>query len=254
MREERRCNLGQLSSSSLSLSSSNDNDSDENNSILLAKKHYFALRKIKDGKPAHAESIYRRILDELLAQDDCDHAQLAVTTLLLALLLQGRQHRQQQHGDPKQVRAVFLNFFRIVSNHNNNNNHNNRPEQQQQPHQQCACSAKVLQAFALFEMKQGNPLKSLYLVRRALQLDPTLQPVLQWKQFRDAVRRDAAPRLRRRHERKKGKKKSPDVCFLEMAFSNKVECNTKSDSTVSAVVVSWISLLYISSILDTTNS
>ena len=51
---------------------------------------------------------------------------------------------------------------------------------------ECVCSAKVLQAFALFEMKQGNSLKSLQLVQKAVQLDPTLRPVLKWKQFRDA--------------------------------------------------------------------
>jgi hypothetical protein len=71
--------------------------------------HYFALRKIKDGKPQHAEQIYRRIIDELLheEEDGCDHAKLAVTTLLLALLL-------QRTGDSKNTRSVSLHFFRIV--------------------------------------------------------------------------------------------------------------------------------------------
>lgn len=132
----------------------------------LANHHYFALRKIKDNKPQHAEHIYRRIIGEL-DQDDCDHAKLAVTTLLLALLL-------QRTGNPKQTRSVFLHFFRIV---------------QTDDVEQCACSAKVLQAFALFEMKQGNELKSLELVQKAIALDTTLQPVLNWKQFRDAKQR-----------------------------------------------------------------
>jgi len=38
-------------------------------------------------------------------------------------------------------------------------------------------------------MKQGNRLKSLQLVKKAVQLDPVLQPVLKWKQFRDAFAR-----------------------------------------------------------------
>ena len=166
MREERRRALGQLPSNDASATYPSEEH------IVLAKKHYFALRKIKDGKPAHAEHIYRRIIDELLHQeedDDCDHAKLAVTTLLLALLLQGRRG-----ADAKQTRAVFLNFFRIVRDSN----------------EECACSAKVLQAYALFEMKQGNAFKSLYIVRKAVRLDPTLRPVLQWKQFRDAEREE----------------------------------------------------------------
>jgi len=78
--------------------------------LIMAAKHYFALRKIKDGKPHHAELIYRRILTELQRQangdeKECDHAKLAVTTLLLALLL------QRLRSSPKDVRSVFLSFF-----------------------------------------------------------------------------------------------------------------------------------------------
>ena len=49
----------------------------------------------------------------------------------------------------------------------------------------CKCSAKVLQAFALFEMKCGHAQKSLFLVVKAVAMDETLAPVLKWKQFRD---------------------------------------------------------------------
>ena len=166
MREERRRELGQI----------DDENYDPQHFQVMAKKHYFALRKIKDGKPAHAERIYRNIIDELLVeedQEDCDHAKLAVTTLLLALLL-------QREGHPaKQTRSVFVHFFRMV----------------QDSQEECACSAKVLQAFALFEMKQGNTLKSLHIVEKAVRLDPSLRPVLQWKQFRDA--RDQLETFRR---------------------------------------------------------
>jgi tetratricopeptide (TPR) repeat protein len=165
MREERRKQLGQVDSL---LSGQSKPEEYED----LAQKHYFALRKIKDGQWNHAESIYRRILNELMDETEheaCDHAQLAVTTLLLALLT-------QRMNDPKKTRAVFLQFFRLVV--------------MQEENKECACSAKVLQAFALFEMKQGNARKSLEIVHKAIQLDPSLHPVLNWKQFRDVSRRE----------------------------------------------------------------
>jgi hypothetical protein len=182
MRLERRRRIGQAKDWE------ETSEESRNHYLLLAKKHYFALRKIKDGKPQHAETIYRRIIDELMQEisdsenstngvDDhhvCDHAPLAVTTLLLALLM-------QRMGDAKKTRSVFLNFFRIAV-------------LDADPDEECACSAKVLQAYALFEMKQGNALKSLELVHKAVHLDPTLQPVLQWKQFRDVLERRSSLR------------------------------------------------------------
>jgi hypothetical protein len=181
MRLERRRRIGQAKDWE------ETSEESRNHYMVLAKKHYFALRKIKDGKPQHAETIYRRIIDELVQEisdsdnnkngvDDhaCDHAPLAVTTLLLALLM-------QRMGDAKKTRSVFLNFFRIAV-------------LDAGPEEECACSAKVLQAYALFEMKQGNALKSLELVHKAVQLDPTLQPVLQWKQFRDVLERRSSLR------------------------------------------------------------
>lgn len=159
MREDRRRREGQAIG--------HETEEYQDDFLVLAKKHYFALRKIKDGKPRHAEAIYRRIIGELVEDEACDHARLAVTTLLLALLL-------QRVGTPKEARSVFLNFFRVaVLDHDET---------------ECACSAKVMQAFALFEMKQGNTRKSLELVRKAIQLDSTLEPVLNWKQFRDVMR------------------------------------------------------------------
>jgi hypothetical protein len=165
MREERRRTIGQISGG-------NDPGYQEQ-FVILAKKHYFALRKIKDGSLLHAECIYRKIIEDLSREEEgeeCDHAKLAVTTLLLALLL-------QRMGDCKGTRSVFLRFFRIVVLENEET--------------ECACSAKVLQAFALFEMKQGNTRKSLELVKRAIEFDDSLAPVLQWKQFRDVVQRQA---------------------------------------------------------------
>jgi hypothetical protein len=167
MREERRRALGQLTVT-------DDATSEHPEYITLAEHHYFALRKVKDGKPHHAERIYRRILQQLQkdeAEHKCDQAPRAVTTLLLAL-------HMQRTGDAKKTRAVFVQFLRDIQDHEG----------------ECACSAKVLQAFALFEMKQGNELKSLELVQQAIQLDPSLQPILNWQQFR----RVQARRLQRR--------------------------------------------------------
>lgn len=181
MREERRRNLGQIK----------DYEEYNQDFLQLAKKHYFALRKIKDGKPQHAEMIYRKIIDELLQEEEeeeegeggCDHAKLAVTTLLLAL-------HMQRTGDSKTTRTVFLNFFRIVV-----------ATAEREPDHECACSAKVLQAFALFEMKQGNEFKSLEIVLKAVKLDPTLRPVLKWKQFRDVLDRRRQQREERLQQR-----------------------------------------------------
>ena len=79
-------------------------------------------------------------------------------------------------NDPKKTRSVFLHFFKLAVLEKEDNT-------------ECACSAKVLCAFALFEMQQGNRLKSLELANKALEFDSTLAPVLQWKQFREAMKR-----------------------------------------------------------------
>ena len=138
----------------------------------LAQDHYFALKKIKSGQLDHAEHIYRRIIEELQSEAKenglCDHAKLAVSTLLLALL-------QQRMQDVKGTRSTFLNFFRVAVVESGEDS------------KECACSAKVLQAYALFEMRRGNGRKSLEIVEKAVQLDKELKPVLEWKQFRDVM-------------------------------------------------------------------
>ena len=135
----------------------------------IATRLYFARVKVKYGSPHHAEQIYRKIIDEIMSSDTeehCDQSALAVSTLLLALLL-------QRMGDIKGTRSVFLNFFRVI-------------QANEDDIENCACSAKVLQAFALFEMKRGNSIKSYKLVNKAVTMDKSLERVLKWKQFRDA--------------------------------------------------------------------
>lgn len=136
----------------------------------IATRLYFARTKIKNGSPHHAEQIYRKIINEIMNSDTeehCDHSALAVSTLLLALLL-------QRMGDVKGTRSAFLNFFRVI-----------QANEGIEEMENCACSAKVLQAFALFEMKQGNSRKSYELVNKAVNMDKSLEGVLRWKQFRD---------------------------------------------------------------------
>ena len=160
MREERRRSMGQ----EIEFGSEED--------LRLATKHYFALQKIKEGRHRHAEIIYRQIIEGLLQelQDEpaeCDHSKLAVTTLLLAL-------HCQRMGELKKARSVFLTFFRVAV-----------VEHDEEDGVECACSAKVLGAYALFEFKQGNAFKSLEIAKKAAQYDDTLSAVLNWKQFRD---------------------------------------------------------------------
>jgi hypothetical protein len=194
MREERRKQLGQIPPAVSTSSNDNHHDDSHKSDVTpttfekMAYRHYFALRKVKDGKPHHAERIYRRIIQELQDEEehDCDHAKLAVTTLLLALHL-------QRSNDSKATRSVFLHFFRTVVTSN--------PQQtvgDATTHHQCACSAKVLQAFALFEMKQGHALKSLELVTLAIRFDPSLTSILNWKQFRDVQARKQQLMLRQK--------------------------------------------------------
>lgn len=147
--------------------------------IGLATKHYYARVLIKMGKWECAERLYRRIIEELTydeseeAGTNCDHTKLAVSTLLLAL-------HMQRTGDVRATRSVFLRFFRRVVFLEQN-------EDEEEGGHKCACSAKVLQAYALFEMKNGIPKKSLEIIRRAVQMDEGLRPVLSWKQFRDVA-------------------------------------------------------------------
>ncbi|KAL7461995.1 hypothetical protein ACHAXS_002441 [Conticribra weissflogii] len=147
--------------------------------VDLATKHYYARHLVKKGKFKSAETLYRKIIAELnssTTEDDCDHTKLAVSTLLLAL-------HMQRTGDIKATRAVFLNFFRRVAV---------AKEEGDEDHK-CTCSAKVLQAYALFEMKNGHSVKSFEIIKKAIQMDENLKPVLGWKQFRDAATRAQKP-------------------------------------------------------------
>lgn len=168
MRNESRRARGQIKPSQNTLDYHKRN-------LAMAKKLYFARNKIKTGALNHAETIYRKLIDELIQEEEddeeCDHAQLAISTLLLALLL-------QRKNQVTETRKVFNRFFTIIHSRNNQVGDDQDTE--------CACSAKVLQAYALFEMKQGHVRKAYRLAQMAVKLDSELYPLLQWKQFRDA--------------------------------------------------------------------
>lgn len=161
----------------------------DKNFVELATKHYYARFLIKNGKLTLAEKIYRRIIDELEAEEEhCDNTKLAVSTLLLAL-------HMQRFGDVKATRAVFVNFFRRVA-----------LTKEDEDEVQCSCSGRVLQAYALFEMKNVHSAKSLEIIQKAVKMDEALKPVLEWKQFRDAAAgREYEPvvNLRRKRVQKK---------------------------------------------------
>jgi len=149
--------------------------------LKSAMENYFALEKVRENKPHHAESIYRRLMDEYnpcsaAVVEDCDFSNLAVPTLLLGLLLQ----REDRFDD---ARSVFEGFSLAMEKEGGDH--------------KCSCAARVLQAHALFEMKQGNSVKSAELILRAVRMDHNLRPVLRWKLFRDAMVEYRAVRLAR---------------------------------------------------------
>jgi len=148
-------------------------DDDDDEFLKVAGLHYFALTKIRNKDYKTAEALYRKFIDGAMDQREshgtCDHASLAVTTLLLALHTQ-RQYKDNKYEATRKTRAVFLRFFRLVG---------------EDDVKSCSCSAKVLQAYALFEMKQGLTKKSLDIVRKAVELDESLSPILKWKMFQD---------------------------------------------------------------------
>ena len=137
-----------------------------------AKRLYHAIQQIRSGNLNRAESIYRKTISDLKQmasdEDDCRAAELATTTLLLALVL-------QRMGNVQETRLVYHRFFRKAM--------------EKDPSAECACTAKVLGAYAKFEMKYGSEVRSYEVARRATQFDEDQSKLLRWKQFRDAKER-----------------------------------------------------------------
>ena len=151
----------------------------------LAFRLYHAIRQVQGGHLSRAEHIYRRTLRDIQreGEDGCSNAALATTTLLLALVL-------QRMGEVGEARLVFHRFFRTAMRTRRaaaaSGEHEDR---------ECACTGKVLGAYALFEMRHGSVHRSVEVARRAAQFDGQLATLFTWKQFRDARRRMARQRL-----------------------------------------------------------
>jgi len=167
--------------------------------LKSAMENYFAREKIRENKPHHAELIYRRlIMDEnqqnhhntvaattTPEEEECPFSNLAVPTLLLGLLL-------QKEGRYTDARVVFEGFTHVL-----------QEAEGGVTHTKCSCCARVLQAHALFEMKQENPIKAAELIIRAVRMDRNLRPVLRWKLFREAIAEYQVVQRLRRFETKK---------------------------------------------------
>jgi tetratricopeptide (TPR) repeat protein len=166
--------------------------------LATAMQSYFARQKIKEGKVHHAETIYRRLMEEMSSssssstrqqqqhhhyaaekEDECCISSCAIPTLLLGLLL-------QREGRYEETRMVFESFLFLLQRERQHYN-SSKKAKCHHPVRCCCCCARVLQAFALFEMKQGNPPKAVKLMQQAIRIDRTLRPVLRWKQFQDAM-------------------------------------------------------------------
>lgn len=168
-----------------------------------AKRLYHAIQQVRSGNLNRAENIYRktiRDINDLADTDECNNAELATTTLLLALVLQ----RMDNIGE---ARMVFHRFFRTVMS-----------SAEKHPISECACTGKVLGAYALFEMKFGSIHRSIEVARRATQFDGDLSVLFEWKQFREAKHKISLPF-------KKNRVHSPTPC----SFVDEVNLPTEQE-------------------------
>ena len=107
--------------------------------MITTKGLQIAQHKLRSGYLSKPEIIYSAIIDDLLnlkEKEEILHTTLAVSTILLAWLL-------QRMGEIKEARKTFLRFFRIAGMEKRNL-------------EGCVVSAKVLEAFTHSEVKQGQ--------------------------------------------------------------------------------------------------
>ncbi|GMH75330.1 hypothetical protein TL16_g06725 [Triparma laevis f. inornata] len=94
-------------------------------------------------------------------------------------------------ADKKKVRATFNNFFKIASDFYSDESNVLSNPTTDHAHEDCicgcgkGCTARVIQAFALFESKNKLKPKSKFLIKRAIEFDPNLESILKWKMFED---------------------------------------------------------------------
>ena len=144
-----------------------------------ARKLFTARKLIKAKKFQGAETVYRFHLD-VLARESAhfDHEAYTHTTLLLILLLQ----KKKDMSTTKEVRTAFLSFFRAMKQNGSDVMQLGRGEM---PGLRLSkATARVFQAFALFETKQNLNDKAFFLVKAAVEIDPELAPVMKWNRFK----------------------------------------------------------------------
>ena len=153
-----------------------------------AKSVYLARKAISREKHHQAEKIYANLIDRQLEREALDVPAFAATALLLAL-------HQQRQGAKKRARATFNLFFRIASDFYADESgyvHSN-PSAAEEFVSGEACSARVLQAFALFESKEHLMHKSEFLIKKAIEFDPSIKSLLKWKVFSEFDDHNSTP-------------------------------------------------------------
>ncbi|GMH54256.1 hypothetical protein TrST_g10509 [Triparma strigata] len=156
------------------------NESQMQQMEVNAKSIYLARKAISREKHQQAEKIYVNLIDRQLERgyEALDVPAFAATALLLAL-------HQQRQGAKKRARATFNLFFRIASDFYADESefvHSN-PSAEEEFVSGEVCSARVLQAFALFESKEHLMHKSEFLIKKAIEFDPSIKSLLKWKVF-----------------------------------------------------------------------
>jgi len=107
--------------------------------MITTKGLKIVQHKLRSGYLSKPEIIYSAIIDDLLnlkEKEEILHTTLAVSTILLAWLL-------QRMGEIKEARKTFLRCFCIAGMEKRNL-------------EGCVVSAKVLEAFTHSEVKQGQ--------------------------------------------------------------------------------------------------
>ncbi|GMI39562.1 hypothetical protein TrCOL_g5023 [Triparma columacea] len=150
-----------------------------------ARRVFLARKAIGDNRSHQAEQIYTALLNS----PSIDLTSFAATSLLLAL------HYQRSDKDIKKARSVFNNFVKTIHEYEAEGEDEGRVKDCN-----CGCgddcTARVLQAFALFESRNNLLPKSAFLIRKAIEFDPKIASLLRWKMFHGLEHKVFATQLR----------------------------------------------------------
>lgn len=161
-----------------------------------ARRVYLARRAIGDNRSHQAEQIYTALLNS----PSIDLTSFAATSLLLAL------HYQREDKDIKKARSVFNNFVKTIDEYSAPSSSSSSTVTDCNCGCGEDCTARVLQAFALFESRNNLLPKSAFLIRKAIEFDPKIASLLRWKMFAGLEDKVFSPQLtpnpRRPHVRR----------------------------------------------------